>query len=714
LRNTCVAGSLTASSFAPKVDIVTGSGCFSVSAGDLDGDGMPDLVAANSGNGTVSVIRNISTPGNIAFAAAANLVVETGISGGGPHQVSIGDLDGDGKPDLAVVMEMNSLLSIIRNMSTVGSFTNSSLAGPLNLATGSNPWGVSVGDLDGDGRPDIVFANYYSATISIYQNEVPFAVAPTIATQPTNQTVGVGSPATFTVAAGGTPPLSYQWSFDGAAISGATNTSFTVASVQLTNAGTYSVVVGNSVGSTASSNAVLSFASTLQVASVSAPGCGLVTVPVNLLATGDESALEFSLDFDTNILTFAGLTMGSGASGALMFTNTIGAVGGRIGVNVAFFEGSFSAGTQEVVEVTFQAAMLTNTVATPVSFGTTPDPCKISDAWANPIAGVFLAGTVTVPPTPLEGDVWPVTNEDYQITVNDWVQEGRFVAGLDTITNASEFQRADCAPRATSGDGQITIIDWIQVGRYAAGLDPLTAEGSAAGSPAIKTPAIKMAASPSGRIAPLSGSLQRTLSFLPLTQGATASSVMVEFQAQGDESGLSFSVSFNPAEIRYVTNGLGSGASGAMLIVNTNSVAAGQLGLALALPNVATFAAGKQPIVKLYFNSVSYSNTVPLAFSDSPIWRQVGDASANPVSATYLNGSLVIGGAPWPQLAISQFGANIVLSWPSSPGGLSAQMATNLNGSWTSVGGTPITNGSTNFLTLPAPSTVTYFQLNGP
>jgi hypothetical protein len=360
------------------------------------------------------------------------------------------------------------------------------------------------------------------------------------------------------------------------------------------------------------------------------------------------------------------------------------------------------------VAVTFQAALVTNTVATSVGFGDVPTSRQIAGAFANTIPATYLAGTVTVVPTGLEGDVWPRTNGDYSIGVNDWVQEGRFVAGLDTLSNAFEFQRADCAPRDTSGDGAVTIIDWIQVGRYAAGLDPLTPAGGPTGAQGSS-----LADSHGGKITP-HDALPRTLSISPLTKGSTASSVMVQLQAQGDESGLQFSVSFDPAEMSFAGASLGAGAAGAALFANTNNLAAGQLGLALALPYPATFAAGAQPIVQLAFNSISYSNTAYLLFADSPLVRQVGDITANPVSATYLNGSMVVGGAPWPQLAISQSGGNIVLSWPASAGGLGAQMTPALGGNWTGAGGAPVTNGSTILLTLPAPATATYFRLCQP
>ena len=81
--------------------------------------------------------------------------------------------------------------------------------------------------------------------------------APVITTQPANQTVAAGTSATFTVAATGTGPLSYQWDLNDFAIIGATKTSYTVADAQIGNAGVYSVTVSNSAGSTNSAMVTL-------------------------------------------------------------------------------------------------------------------------------------------------------------------------------------------------------------------------------------------------------------------------------------------------------------------------------------------------------------------------------------------------------------------------------------------------------------------------
>ncbi len=82
-------------------------------------------------------------------------------------------------------------------------------------------------------------------------------VPPTIFVQPTNQTVVAGDTASFSITASGTSPLTYQWSFNGTNINGATNSILTFTNVQPADAGYYSVMVTNLLGSMTSSNAVL-------------------------------------------------------------------------------------------------------------------------------------------------------------------------------------------------------------------------------------------------------------------------------------------------------------------------------------------------------------------------------------------------------------------------------------------------------------------------
>ncbi|MGB6834124.1 MAG: immunoglobulin domain-containing protein, partial [Candidatus Acidiferrum sp.] len=99
-----------------------------------------------------------------------------------------------------------------------------------------------------------------STTVTLTVNAA--AVAPTIITQPVNQTVTAGQTATFSVVATGTAPLSYQWSKNGANITGATSATYTTPATTSTDDGsTFQVVVSNGTGSTPSNIVTLTVAS---------------------------------------------------------------------------------------------------------------------------------------------------------------------------------------------------------------------------------------------------------------------------------------------------------------------------------------------------------------------------------------------------------------------------------------------------------------------
>ncbi|WP_299568102.1 FG-GAP-like repeat-containing protein [uncultured Pedobacter sp.] len=164
-RNTSSVGSINASSFTVKQDFATSFYPTFVAIGDLDRDGKPDLVVTNGSSNSVSLFRNSGSLNNINFA-----VKEDFDTGDGPQSVAIGDIDGDGKPDLAVANTYSSTVSVLRNNSSSGSITASSFAAKQDFSTGSYPYSVAIGDVDGDGKPDLVVTNGSSNTVSVFRN----------------------------------------------------------------------------------------------------------------------------------------------------------------------------------------------------------------------------------------------------------------------------------------------------------------------------------------------------------------------------------------------------------------------------------------------------------------------------------------------------------------------------------------------------------------
>jgi hypothetical protein len=158
-RNTSTIGTI---SYAAKVDVATAASPISISIGDIDGDIKPDMIVANSGANSVSVFRNTSTLGTFTFATKTDFT-----AGSAPNSVSIGDLDNDGKIDLAVANRLGNSISVFRNTSTVGLI---SFATNIDFTTNTGPYNVAIGDLDGDGKIDIATANYLSNSLSLFKN----------------------------------------------------------------------------------------------------------------------------------------------------------------------------------------------------------------------------------------------------------------------------------------------------------------------------------------------------------------------------------------------------------------------------------------------------------------------------------------------------------------------------------------------------------------
>ncbi len=152
--------------FAPAQAYPTGAKPSAVAVADLNGDGEPDLAVANAGDGAVSVLFG---QGNGAFAAAVSYP-----AGMGPASVAVADLNGDGEPDLAVANASDDTVGVLLNQGG-GTF-----APAIAVAVGKSPSAVAAGDLNGDGKPDLVIACNASQQASVLINQGNGVFAPAV------------------------------------------------------------------------------------------------------------------------------------------------------------------------------------------------------------------------------------------------------------------------------------------------------------------------------------------------------------------------------------------------------------------------------------------------------------------------------------------------------------------------------------------------------
>ncbi|MFM8913126.1 MAG: FG-GAP-like repeat-containing protein, partial [Flammeovirgaceae bacterium] len=164
-RNTSTTGTINTSSLGSPINLPTLTDPYSATAVDIDGDGKLDIAVTNAQSATLSLYRNTSTTGTLSFEPKVDFV-----AGNNPLRSAYGDLDGDGKPELVVANRFSNRLGVYKNLSSSGPFSAATFAAPVNFVTGSEPYNVAIGDLNGDGKPELIAVNHISNSVSVYQN----------------------------------------------------------------------------------------------------------------------------------------------------------------------------------------------------------------------------------------------------------------------------------------------------------------------------------------------------------------------------------------------------------------------------------------------------------------------------------------------------------------------------------------------------------------
>jgi hypothetical protein len=252
-------------------------------------------------------------------------------------------------------------------------FNGSSLGGGANSSTLTLS---AVGTNNAGSYTVVVNNNYGSATsvvaaLTVY---VPGGVPPGITTQPASQAVILGQNTSLSVVASGAAPISYQWSFSGSPLSGATSSTLTLTNVQTNQAGIYTALITNAYGAVTSTNAMLT---------VYVPP-GIQAQPQNLTVTQGQNA-PFSvvangsapLSYQWN---FNGAALSGATTSALALTSARGTDAGSYTVVVTNPAGS----------VTSQLATLT--VDVPPSITTQPQSQTVVQG-QNASLAVAASGT---------------------------------------------------------------------------------------------------------------------------------------------------------------------------------------------------------------------------------------------------------------------------------------------------------------------------------
>ncbi|MFN0109326.1 MAG: hypothetical protein ACKVZH_10780 [Blastocatellia bacterium] len=392
----------------------------------------------------------------------------------------------------------------------------------------------------------------------------------------------------------------------------------------------------------------------MQVVTRSAAPNSSVTVPISFYSEGNENSLNFSLRFDPTLLANPQVTLGSDAAAGTLNINSSQFAQGRIGVQLAFPQGQrLNSGARQIAKVAFTIKPVSIATATVIEFSDEPVVRGVADTGGNAVTGTYAAGNVIITPG-FEADVTPRPGGNGSVSTADWVQVGRFASGLDETADGSEFQRADIAPKNSLGDGRLTIADWVLAGRYAAGLEPIVAAGGASAAIAAFgelgntfDPATfeKIVESASASFSTDEELQNRSIRIVPVTfVRGQENTAVVELNSQGNENAVGFTANFDTTQLAFVRATIGTDAQGAALNVNTAQIAQGRIGIGIALSSGQTFAAGTRQLVTLTFTVPASSsvNSTTIGFGDLPIAREVVDATAIVLPATFTAGVITL------------------------------------------------------------------------
>ncbi|MCE2770338.1 MAG: IPT/TIG domain-containing protein [Saprospiraceae bacterium] len=167
--NKGIFNAISTNNFNPRFGLITGLNPITIDVADIDGDSKSDIVVGNYGSNSISIFKNNYISGTLATTSFSTKLDFN--AGNKPGYVKLGDMDGDSKLDVVVLAEGTNSFGILRNISTAGVLSSTSFASRVNFNTGITPYYISVGDLTGNGKLDILITNFGDGTATVWQNK---------------------------------------------------------------------------------------------------------------------------------------------------------------------------------------------------------------------------------------------------------------------------------------------------------------------------------------------------------------------------------------------------------------------------------------------------------------------------------------------------------------------------------------------------------------
>jgi hypothetical protein len=403
------------------------------------------LIAALPQSGCLSLSGNLTPSqtnlsfGNVAIGSSSNQSLTFRNSSTAPSTITKAVASGGGftvtGPPLPLTLTAGQSTTFMARFapSAIGSASGSLLITSTQETTPQLTSG------SGSATPSIATAE---KTIAMAGTGV--STAPSITTQPASQSVTAGQTASFSVTSSGAAPLNYQWSKNGAAITGATSASYTTPATATSDSGSqFTVVISNSAGN------VTSNAATLTVSATS-PGrlnASASTLNFNSVNIGSSSILgvTFNNTGTSSIIVSNVSVSGAGYNASGMPTGLILTPGQTVILNVTFTP-SVTGSVTGVVNVTSNAS---NSTASIILLGKGIQPAvphSVTVAWpasaAPTVSGynvyrATLSGAYT---TPLNSSPIPASVPQFK---DSTVQAGKTYYYVFTIVDSGSGQSPD-------------------------------------------------------------------------------------------------------------------------------------------------------------------------------------------------------------------------------------------------------------------------------